>query len=393
MENKVKKSGVLFLIVTLSLLLVILVGCAGTATTAAPSTTAAPPKTTVTVAPTTTAPITTAPVTTAPTSAPPSTTAGKQIVLSMAGTVPENDIKTRAMRNFAAEVLDKSNGTVKINVFPNGQLVLDKDMVTAIPAGMADLAQCQLGSFSGLVPEAAIMDLGMVFSNDDHWFAVANGKVGDIITTKLAAKANSKFLCWMAQGPTSVFASTTKTIKTPDDMKGLKFRTPPSAYYVKAVGALGAAGTIISANELYTALQTNTVSATFCTSRTFNENKWFEVAPYVSRMLFAPQSSHSFIANLDSWKKLPADAQQIIMTAAKNQEAWTRANSAADDAGYWKTIQDLKDSGKIKDLYVIPDPVVKQFIAIVMPSQIAAINADPNITPGVMDLVEQARPK
>jgi tripartite ATP-independent transporter DctP family solute receptor len=311
----------------------------------------------------------------------------------MAGTVPEADIKTRAMRNFAAEVLDKSGGNIKINVFPNGQLVLDKDMVTAIPAGMADLAQCQLGSFSGLVPEAAIMDLGMVFSNDDHWFAVANGKVGEIVTQKLAAKANSQFLCWMAQGPTSVWASTTKTIKTPDDMKGLKFRTPPSAYYVKAVGALGAAGTIISANELYTALQTNTVSATFCTSRTFNENKWFEVAPYVSRMVFAPQSSHSFIANMDSWKKLTPDAQKIIMTAAKNQEAWTRANSAADDAAYWKTIQDLKDSGKIKDLYVIPDPVVKQFIAIVMPSQIAAINADPNITKGVMDLVEAVRPK
>jgi TRAP-type C4-dicarboxylate transport system substrate-binding protein len=110
-------------------------------------------------------------------------------------------------------------------------------------------------------------------------------------------------------------------------------------------------------------------------------------------MTFTPDASHAIIINLDAWNKLPANYQQIIATAAKNQENWTKANSAKVNTEGWDQIQALKDAGKIKDLYVIPDPVVQQFIKIVMPSQAAAIVADPNMTPGIMDMLEQARPK
>jgi TRAP-type C4-dicarboxylate transport system substrate-binding protein len=387
MENKVKKSGVLFLIVTLSLLLVILVGCAGTATTAAPSTTAAPPKTTVTAAPTTAAPTTVAPTTAVPTSAAPA----KQLVFSMAGTVPDTDIKSRAIRQFADEVLAKTNGAVKINVFTNGQLIADKDMGTAMPAGMADFAQAQIGIFTN-VPDAAVLDMVFTYTNDDHWWAVANGPLRDSIAKQLSTKSNCTLLAWIAQGPTDVWASTNKVIKTPADLKGVKFRTPPSTFYVKAVTALGAAGTIISVNELYTALQTGTVTATFCNARIYNENKWFEVAPYLTKMNSAPQSNFAIIANNDSWKKIPAEYQQIIATAAKNQENWTRATKETE--GYWDKIIEMQKAGKyIKDLYIATPADIQPFIDIVMPTQVAAIKALPNISPGVIDLLEQARPK
>jgi tripartite ATP-independent transporter DctP family solute receptor len=360
------KKVTVYVIVALSLVLVLVAGCASPAPAPAPKST-----------------------TPAPAPAPAAKTAAK-IELSMAGTVPDKDIKSRASRQFADEVLQKTNGAVKINVFTNGQLIADKDMGTAMPAGMADLAQCQLGIFTS-VPDASVMDMCFTYSNDDHWWAVANGPLKDSISKQLANQSNCQFLAWLAQGPTDVWASTTKTIKTPDDMKGLKFRTPPSNFYVKAVSALGAAGTIISVNELYTALQTNTVSATFCNSRIYNENKWFEVAPYLSKLNNAPQSSFAIIANLDSWKKVPAEYQKIIADAAKNQETWTRATKETE--GYWDTIKELKDQGKVKEIYIVPDPVVQEFIKIVMPSQVAAIQAVPNISPGVMDLVEKARPK
>ena len=230
----------------------------------------------------------------------------------MAGTMPESDIKTIAMHQFAEEVARKTNGQVQINVFPNNQLIADKDMVTAIPAGLADLAQANLASFSGLVPETALITMCMTYSNFDHWWAVIHGPIGDIITKKMPTNANSKFLAWLSQGPTDVFATTKSTIKVPDDFKGLKFRTPASALFVKAVNALGGNGTIISAGELYTALQSNVVGGTFCDSKAYNLNKWFEVAPYVSRMIITPDASHAFIANLTSWNKLPANVQQII---------------------------------------------------------------------------------
>lgn len=389
--NNAKKSGILFLITILSLLLVVLVGCAGPASTTAPTTSAAPPKTTAT---TTLPPTTTAPAkTSAPTTPAASQPAGQKIVLTMAGTMPESDIKTIALRQFAAEVAKNTNDQVQINIFPNNQLIADKDMFTAVPAGMADLAQSNLASFSGLVPETALITMCMTYSNFDHWWAVIHGPLGDIITRKLATNANTKFLAWLSQGPTDVFATTNKTIKVPEDFKGLKFRTPASALFVKAVNALGGNGVIISAGELYTALGSSVVTGTFCDSKAYNLNKWFEVAPYVSRMTITPDASHAIIANLTSWNKLPANVQQVIQTAALNASEWSKSNSAKANADGWTAIQALKDSGKIKDLYVIPPADVARFKSIVEPSQKEDALKDPKMTPGVMDLIEAARPK
>jgi tripartite ATP-independent transporter DctP family solute receptor len=387
MKSNVKKSGILFLIVVLSLLLVVLVGCAGPAATTAPTTapatsSAAPPKTTATSAPTTTA---------APTTPAASQPAVKQMVFSMAGTVPDKDIKSRAIKQFADEVLAKTNGAVKINIFTNGQLIADKDMGTAMPAGMADFAQGQLGIFTN-VPDAAVLDMCFTYTNDDHWWAVANGPLRDSIAKQLSDKSNCTLLSWLAQGPTDVWASTKNVVKTPADLKGVKFRTPPSTFYVKAVTALGAAGTIISVNELYTALQTGTVTATFCNSRIYNENKWFEVAPYLTKMNNAPQSSFAIIANNDSWKKIPAEYQKIIQTAAKNTENWTRANKETE--GYWDTIIEMQKAGKnVKEIYFATESDIKPFIDIVLPTQVAAIKALPNISPNAIELLEQGRPK
>lgn len=282
---------------------------------------------------------------------------------------------------------------VQINFFPAGQLIADKDMVTAVPAGMADLAQCQMGSFSGIVPETQIFDLRFVFVNEDHWFAVAHGKIGDIITQKLAAKANIKFLTFLAMGSADCWSSTNKTMKTPDDMKNVKFRVPPSALLVKSMSALGANTVVISEGELYTALQSGTVTATFSTIGVYNLNKWYEVAPYVSRMDIAPNASHSIVANLNSWNKLPPNVQQIIQTAANNAEAWGRANSKANNDSFWAATNQLLQSGKIKEIYQMPASTIAQFAAIVIPPQKATIESDPNMTPGVWDIIQQAKPK
>ncbi len=389
--NNIKKSGILLIILSLSILLVILVGCAGPAATTAPATSAVPPKTTATSASAATA--VTAATTAAPTTSSASQPAAGKIVLTMAGTVPEADIKTRAVRGFIDEVQQKSNGRVQINFFPGGQLIADKDMVTSVPSGMADLAQCQMGGFSGIVSETQLFDLRFVYANEDHWFAVAEGKIGDIMAQKLQAKANIKFLSFLAMGSADCWSSTNKVMRTPEDFKGVKFRVPPSALLVKSMSALGGNVVVISEGELYTALQSGVVSATLSMVGVYNDNKWYEVAPYVAQMTISPNASHSIVANLNSWNKLPPDIQQIIQTAAKNATIWCRATTKSNNENYWTTVNKLKDSGKIKEIYKIPDTVVTKFSDIVIPVQKAVIEGDPNMTPGVWDMIQQARPK
>lgn len=375
-----RKLSILTLVTIFSLVALVMVGCASPAPAPSPSTSpAAKP------------PASSTPASPSPSAQPPA----KKIVLSLATTVPDSDIKTVAARQFADEVGKKTNGAIEIQVFPNGQLIKDKDMVTALPAGMADFAQFQLGSAAGIVPEASLLELGMYYSSEKHQQSVADGKLGEIISQKLASKGNIKFLSWFAQGPTESWSCNSKTIKLPDDLKGLKFRTPPSPNYVKAVSALGAAGTIISAQEVYTALQTGTVQATFCTTRALVEFKWYEVAPYVSRMTFNYDSTQALNANLDSWNKLSAEHQNIILQAAKNQQAYTRANVVRENEEWWAKLAEQQKTGKVKEIYVVPEESKLKFLNIVAPALKEVILKDTNMPnpQQLLDIIEQARPK
>ena len=53
--------------------------------------------------------------------------------------------------------------------------------------------------------------------------------------------------------------SSTREIKTPDDLKGFKIRVPPAPMLTSLFKALGAGPSPINFNELYTALQTKVV--------------------------------------------------------------------------------------------------------------------------------------
>lgn len=383
MAKNFKQVGVFTAITVIFLVVAVLVGCASPAPSQVPTQSPEP-----TSSPT---PATTPTQTSSPAPQP----AAKKLVLSLAATVPDSDWKTVACQQLADEVKKRTNGEVEIQVFPNGQLIKDKDMATAMPAGTADLAEAQVGSFSGLVPEAAILDMFMYYENPKHWWTTAEGKLGEVIAQKLETKANIKFLSWMSNAPGDGWITTTKTIKEPADMKGLKFRTQASPPYVKAIDALGGTGSVISATELYTALQTGTVQAAFSSPRAVIEYKWYEITPYISRLTFVAEATFAFLANKDAWNRIPANYQKIIMDVAKEQGKWTLEYGAKQHEEYWKQIADLKASGKIKDFYVVPPETAKKFIAIVAPSQKELILQNKSITNAqeLLDLVEQARPK
>jgi tripartite ATP-independent transporter DctP family solute receptor len=104
--------------------------------------------------------------------------------------------------------------------------------------------------------------------------------------------------------------TSTKPIETPDDLRGLKLRVPPSPLWTSMFKAFEAAPTSINFNEVYSALQTKIVDGQENPLAIIATAKLNEVQKYCSL------TSHMwdgfwFLANRRAWDRLPDDVREI----------------------------------------------------------------------------------
>jgi TRAP-type C4-dicarboxylate transport system substrate-binding protein len=111
------------------------------------------------------------------------------------------------------------------------------------------------------------------------------------------------------------FANSKRRIRTPDDLKGLKFRTIPSKVQTEFVKTMGAMPTPVAWTELYTSLQTGVVDGTKNSIAEMVDMKFHEVLKY------ATIDNHStvemmWVINEKYRKSLPDDLRRALNSAA-----------------------------------------------------------------------------
>ena len=163
----------------------------------------------------------------------------------------------RAIERFVNRVAERSGENLQIQTFPSEQAGNERQMLDAVILGNLDICKTSTGIISAVVPEFGVFDLPYVFRDLKHMMAVINSKVGQDLAAKLEAR-NVKILFWMEQGTRS-FYTTSKQIKTPNDLKGLKIRTIASPVMVDTINALGATATPMGFGDLYLGLKSGVV--------------------------------------------------------------------------------------------------------------------------------------
>lgn len=107
-----------------------------------------------------------------------------------------------------------------------------------------------------------------------------------------------------------------KEIKSIDDFKGLKMRIPGFAGEIMA--KTGAVVTNIAGGELYTALDRGTIDALEWVGPSMDLKMGFhKIAPYYYTGWHEPAGETAFFINKKKFNKLPADLQEILITAMR----------------------------------------------------------------------------
>jgi TRAP-type transport system periplasmic protein len=105
---------------------------------------------------------------------------------------------------------------------------------------------------------------------------------------------------------------TNKPIRTPEDLKGLRIRTPPAPIWQESIRALGATPVALAFGEMYPALQQKVMDGVELVYNNIPAGRFYEVLKYVS------ETRHIMLVNFEAirakwFNSLPAEYQKILV--------------------------------------------------------------------------------
>ena len=288
--------------------------------------------------------------------------AASATTLKLAHAAPESDLQQDMSLFFKKEVEARSD--LKVNIFPQGQLGNDKQMIDATRSGIIDLSMVGLNNYSGLLPESAAFTLPFMFPTRDVAYKVLDGAVGQEVMDKMQG-FGVKGLGFPENGYRNM-TNNSGPIKTPADVSGLRMRVNNSKALNDMFNELQANPQQIPVAELYTALETGVVDAQDHPIGVTLSFKFYEVQKYLSMTQHA-YSPLILTMNLKKFNKLSAKEQQVITQVAAEAVQMQRQLSIAKED---KMLAELEANGMVINRDVdgaafqkVVKPVWKAFIA------------------------------
>jgi len=285
-------------------------------------------------------------------SAPPGTKT--EFTLRCAGTMPLDHFMTKALDHYAQMVDEKTNGRMKIEVYPSNQLFSDKDLPKALPSGAVDMGQVNMAMWSGLIPPLAVFDIPFFFRDRDHYNRCLDApRIRNILDREFGYRGVT-ILYWMDYGYMTLIGK--KPIKTLEDFKGKRVRGY-GEISTEMIKNLGGAPVFLSVGEVYIALQRGTMDGVLTSLGTAYERKFYEVVKYC--LLFKNGELNvppPVLMNLKKFRELPPEMQKILIDAGKETQRWAFAQC---QKGMEEFLVGMKEKGM--DIYYLSDEEKKRW--------------------------------
>jgi tripartite ATP-independent transporter DctP family solute receptor len=236
--------------------------------------------------------------------------------------------KAEASLKFAELVQEKTNGRIKVNVGGSAQYGDDVESLTNMRLGTLAFSANSQGTTSNVVPEFGVVGLPFLFKNLEHAYSVVDGPVGD----KLDEFAQKKGLVLLALWDNGIrhVSNNVRPINTPDDLAGIKLRTPPDPMTLDIFTALGANPGPLAFSELYIALQQGVFDGQENPLMNIYSSKLHEVQKYISLTGHKYETTPFFVSKM-IWSQLSADDQAAIKEAAVEAGKLNRSMSLASN--------------------------------------------------------------
>ena len=242
---------------------------------------------------------------------------------------PASHLQAQTAEAWAKEVEKRTDGQVKITMFPGGTLSSAPQTYEAVVSGVADIGMSVFAYTRGRFPLLEGLDLPLGYPDGSTATKIANEMVEEYNPEELS---DVHVMYLHAHGP-GILASKQK-VESVSDVQGMKIRA--TGLSAKIVNALGGTPVSMSQGDTYEALQKGVVDATFCPIETLKGWNQGEVIDYIIDTKAIGYTTAMFVVmNKDKWNSLPQNLQEAITEVnkewiKKQGEAWDQADKEGE---------------------------------------------------------------
>jgi tripartite ATP-independent transporter DctP family solute receptor len=244
------------------------------------------------------------------------------------GAAPGNPRSVAAER-MAARLRERSNGRIEMRVAGSAQLGDDAAMLTALRTGTLDISVNSQGASSAVLPELAALGLPFLFADPAAAYRVVDGAIGGELAKRLEEVGLISLGFW--DNGIRHTSNSKRAVTRPEDLRGLKIRTPPDPMTIDIFQSLGAATQQINFNELYVALQQGVVDGQENPLANIQSSKLYEVNRFISLTGHKWECNPVLVSRI-AWGRLRAEDRTLLQEAAKEAATEQRTLSQEIDA-------------------------------------------------------------
>lgn len=257
------------------------------------------------------------------------------------GAAPDNP-RTLAAEKMATLAEEYSNGEISIQVQGSEQLGSDLQMLQQLQTGALGLSANSQGAMANFVPQANVFGLPFLFDAPEAAWEVVDGPAGDKVAAE-AEKRGLKVLAWWSNGFRQI-TNNVRPIEAPEDLKGLKIRTPEDAMTISILEQLGANPTPLAFGELYVALKQGTVDGQENPLVNIIASNLHEVQEHLAMVDYQYQVTPVLIGMV-TWQRLSEEEQDALMKAAKEARDYQRELMVSQGD---ELLSQIKEEGTMK---------------------------------------------
>lgn len=270
--------------------------------------------------------------------------------LRLGGVHSPTSFETKEIQRFAALVAEKSGGTLKVNVFPAGQLGDAVSMIENVMMGALDMFANVADWNQNVVKDYGIMAMPFAFRDQEHMKRFLASDTYTAMKTEMIEKKKLRVLAdnWYRVPRVLVTKFPVKSIK---DLEGKKFRLANIKAYVETWKALGMKPTILPWAESYLSLKTGVVDGMDSPFSSVFPEKFYQAAPYITMTNHSIAPFNILISEV-VFKKLTQAQQKALLDAGKEAgDSYTKAIKEQVESHKAKMIA---EGAKVNDIDVKP---------------------------------------
>ncbi len=262
---------------------------------------------------------------------------------------------------YAACVNEAGGGKVEVQTFGSSQLGKDQELLQKLKLGQVDFA-LPSSVMSSVAEEFGVFEMPYIIRDRDHMRRV-QGEMMDVF--QAAVNEQGYRIIGLFENGFRHITNNVRPITVPDDLAGIKLRTPKGEWRVKMFSLYGANPTPMAFSEVFTALQTGVIDGQENPYAQIASAKFQEVQKYLSITGHVYTPAYVLVSD-SAWQGWPEDVRAVLSQCGTETQNFVYEHAAQLEIDLLKVIKDagVEVNEADKDAFVAASaPIYEEFAA------------------------------